>query len=227
MNTEQKIRYIREVSVVPLRLLSSPLEEQREAPLSLPELVPPGRIVELSGRGARARTSTALSILLHAQAEGETCAWIQSERGELYPPDFHEGGVDLDALAIIRLPITAGAAAPCRAAELLLHSGAFGLVIVDLSRRRPPGSPTAWQSRLLALSRLHHCRLVLLSDSSADHDSLGPLIGLRFDSHPEPLAPPSSEGRSRYRLSHQVLKNKSGGVLDPAVELCESPWGAP
>lgn len=216
----------------------------------LPELVTPGRIVELCGEG---RTTAAAMILAHAQREAETAVWIQPEHGDLYPPDLAEAGIDIEALIVVHVPQRASnsrrasrrgrdrdrslSAEQCRSAEMLLRSGAFGLVILDFTRGDPVGS-TAWQGRLLGLARQHEARLLILRDDRAlEGPSLGPLVSLRIASHFEPFHPrdlPPEARRdpagfkprtNRYWLVHEVLKNKSGGPLQPRPVLVRGPWG--
>lgn len=186
-------------------------------------LVPPGRLVELSTplEGAGARTSTAVALLRRAQREGETTAWIQPTGGMLYPPDLHEGGIDLEALVVVHVPVTEGMAGLGKAAEMLLRSGAFGLVVVDLGAlesaphgagKRAATKRTAWQGRLLGLARQHEVRVLLLTDKPSDADSLGPLIGLRV----EPRRSARDDGS--FCVEHHVLKNKSGAPVNPATE---------
>ncbi|MCA9701838.1 MAG: hypothetical protein KC431_30230 [Myxococcales bacterium] len=216
----------------------------------LAQLVAPGRITELCGS---AQTTAAVSILAQAQREGETAAWIQPVRGELYPPDLEAFGVDVGALVVIHVPEApaanqrprraiglgsqpttggqiAGPSGQCRAAELLLRSGGFGLVVIDFCHDEPRGS-TAWQGRLLGLARQHEARLVLLRRSAREQPaSLGPLVGLRLASHvaraPAPNDPPGFTPRTgRFELRHEVLKNKSGGPVAPAPAHVRGPWG--
>ena len=114
---------------------------------SLARELPAGKLVEVSGSRACARLTTAVSVVRQAQIEGETTAWIQPAGGPLYPPDLHEHGIDLAALAVVQVPAHARQHGLLRAAELLLHSGAFGLVVLDLRHASPkPGA--AWQGRL-------------------------------------------------------------------------------
>jgi hypothetical protein len=187
----------------------------------LHELVAPGRLVELSAplRGAGARTSTAVALLRRAQREGETTAWIQPAGGLLYPPDLHDGGIDLDALVVVHVPVAEGATGLGKAAELLLRSGAFGLVVVDLgalaaapTTNPTAASKTAWQGRLLGLARQHEVRVLLLTDKPTHADSLGPLIGLRV----EPRRARQADGS--FCIEHHVLKNKSGAPVTPAID---------
>lgn len=202
----------------------------------LPAALPPGRLIELSGtRGACARTTTAVDILRHAQREGETAVWIQPEDGPLYPPDLHDSGIDIDALIVVHVPRgTSSRPSPvksrearrattghrlCRAAELLLRSGAFGLVIIDMCEEPPPPGTEAWQGRLLGLARQHESRVVLLTDKPSHADSLGTLVGLRI----EPRRERTRSGQ--FRVTHEVLKNKSGAPFDVADDHHRGPWG--
>ena len=219
---------------------------------SLSSIVPTGRLVELStpSTGPSARTSTAVSLLAHAQQQGETAVWLQPQGGPLYPPDLGEAGIDLDALVVIHVPASSGPHGACKAAELLLRSGAFGMLVLDLTAGVPPGSGEAWQGRLLALARQHHARGVLLTDKPSHAASLGPVVGLRIEStrtdgvetlvplsSPTPLAPlrPGGGGGggrrgkartpTRFFVHHSVLKNKTGKTLEPSLESYRGPWG--
>jgi hypothetical protein len=221
----------------------------------LAELAAPGRIVELCGQ---AQVTTAVSILAHVQREGDTAAWIQLAQGELYPPDLSAAGVDVEALIVVHVPVAAtpslphaqrllpvagratpslphaqrvsGPAGQCRAAELLLRSGGFGLVILDFCRAEPSSS-TAWQGRLLALARQHEARvLILRRDTREQLASLGPLISMRVASRVERARsdddPPGFTRRTgHFVIHHEVLKNKSGGPLEPAPSIVRGPWG--
>lgn len=195
-----------------LRLLESVLEP-------LAARLQPGRIVELSGSSeGHARTSTAVSILRHVQHAGETAAWIQPQHGALFPPDLHEAGVDLDALVVVH--VASGATGMCKTAELLLRSGAFGLVVVDLVDT-PLTAPaaSAWLGRMLGLARQHDSHVVLLTDKPTHADSLGTLVGLRIASqrHRDP--------QGGFVVEHQVIKNKSGAPFDVARDRYRGPDG--
>lgn len=186
--------------------------------------LPAGRLVEISGSSDTpcARTSTAVSLLRQAQAEGETTAWIQPRRGALFPPDLRESGIDLDALLVVHVPrehASNGALGMCKAAELLLRSGAFGLLVLDLTEGAPPPGSEAWQGRLLGLARQHHSRVVLLTEKPAHADSLGTLVGLRIE--PQRLR----DAPGCFGVEHHLLKNKSGGPLDVARDRYRGPWG--
>ncbi len=59
-----------------------------EASLPLSELLPRARLVEVSGQHACARTTTAVSCVIRAQARNELVAWVQPKDGALFPPDL-------------------------------------------------------------------------------------------------------------------------------------------
>jgi recombination protein RecA len=187
------------------------------APVAGDERIPPGRLIELSGTGAGARTTFAVTALREAQREGETAAWIQLEHGALFPPDLAESGVDLDTLIVVHVPRAVGAHGLCRAAEILLHSGALGLVILDMCDGIPLDS--AWQGRLLGLARRHHSRLCVLTHKPDREASLGPLVGLRIE------AMRTRVSRGRFSVEPRILKNKSGIPVPETSELRRGPWG--
>lgn len=199
-------------SIQPLTAISpsrAPLWEQWGA----------GQILELSGR-APGKLSTVARLLLRAQAEGEPCAWVSPrDEASFYPPDFAKAGIDLSALVVIRVPPEAGSHGVVRASELLLRSGAFGLVVVDFSHGVPKGE-LSWQSRLSGLLRMHDARVVLLTKTEAHEPSLGPMVGLRL----EPQV--SGFSYSRVSLGQRVLKCKLGGSLSISPDIREPPLGA-
>jgi recombination protein RecA len=208
-----------------LRLVETGARASAKAPVAgdaLAACIEPGRVVELSGvvDGACARASTAIGVVRHVQAEGDTAAWIQPEGGPLYPPDLAEAGVDLDALVVVHVP---GAALPhglCKAAELLLRSSAFGLVVVDGTAAPWPNAPTqAWLGRVLGLARQHGSRVLLLTEKPTHADSLGTLVGLRVESQRR------REPSGGFVVEHHVIKNKSGSPFHVVLDHYRGPDG--
>lgn len=205
-----------------LRLVSGATTTEPRRPEVAPTLaegVPVGRLVELSGHGAVGRHSAAVSIVAEVQAQGDTVAWIQVRDGGLFVPDLEDNDVCLESLVVVHVPSGAGVHGRLRATELLLRSGAFGLVVLDLDDERPAGPPAAWQGRLLGLARQYQSRVVLLSRQGKDQPSLGPLIGLRFEPRRERVAP------GRFSLQPQLLKNKSGAPFALRADIRRAPWG--
>lgn len=202
--------------------------------------VGPGRLLELSGdvdgSVATARTSAAVRVVRDAQSAGETAAWIQPRGGALYPPDLAACGIDLEALLVVHVPPSsaptrggAGNTQPhalCKAAELLLRSGAFGIVVVDFTHAAPPSGRQAWQGRLLGLARQHSSHVVLLTEKPATADSLGTLIGARVETRRvRESSADSRRGAGSFSLEHNLLKNKSGATMLVQRESRRGPWG--
>jgi recombination protein RecA len=89
-----------------------------------------------------------------------------------------------------------------RAAERLLRSGAFGLVVIDLGALAE--IPIAHQGRLVTLAQAHDAAVVCITDKPADASSIGSLVSLRA----EALRMRSQGG---FELSLRVLKDKRRG----------------
>ena len=99
-----------------------------------------GSLSSLCGGPASGKTFVALSALREAQAGGGLAAFVDG-RGELYPPAALALGVDLARLLIVRPEPARGAVLPgLWAAEVLLGSGAFPAVAIDVSLRGVPAA---------------------------------------------------------------------------------------
>lgn len=159
-----------------------------------------GRLVELSARGASATLTTAFEIVLEAQTAGEPVAWIAPSRGSFYPPDAAESGVDLAALVVVRV---ADAVTGARAAERLLRSGAFGLIVLDLEGVEQELSMVQ-QGRLVTLAQAHDAAVVCLTEKTADGASVGSLVSLRIEAL-------RTRTQSEHELSLRALKDKRRG----------------
>lgn len=145
-----------------------------------------GTIAELSSHGASASASVAMRLVWEAQGEGEPVAWVTERQRCFYPPDALATGVDLAGLAVVRVPEAASIA---RAADTLLRSGGFGLVVLDMGdlARLPDKQLT----RLLGLARKHGTAILCLTRKPEAEPSLGGLVSLRATTRRERLAPGS------------------------------------
>ena len=199
---------------------------------TLEELI--GRLVEISGGrrpravgrpsgvgGTAGRPSTergpavltvACLLLLEAQRLRVPAAWVSVGRSSFYPPDMAENGVDLSALPVIWAgdPQAAG-----RAADWLLRSAAFGLLIIDM--QGGGRLPQSLQGRLVQLARKHRAALICLTEGAAD--SLGSLVSLRAEASWERTDP------SRMLCEIHVLKDKRRGPGWRHTEVCRGPAG--
>lgn len=159
-----------------------------------------GRLVELSAVGASAVLTVATGLVLEAQRAGEPVAWISG--GSLFfPPDLAESGVDLESLVVIRVPPRLTEI--LRAADRLLRSGAFGLVVLDLERTAQ--LPLAAQSRLAGLAQRHDTAVLCLTTKETSAPSLGSLVSL----HASATRRPATEGR--FCCEVRVTKDKRRG----------------
>jgi recombination protein RecA len=160
-----------------------------------------GRLVELSARGASATLTAAFELVAEAQTQGEPVAWLALASTTFYPPDVADSGVDLAALVVVRTPEVMGAA---RAAERVLRSGAFGLVVLDLAGSAAE-LPMPVQGRLVTLAQTHDAAIVCLTEKAEDTSSIGSLVSLR--AHALRLR----EREARFRVTIRALKDKQRG----------------
>jgi recombination protein RecA len=158
-----------------------------------------GRLVELSARGASATLTAATELIIEAQTQHEPVAWLALGASTFYPPDLADSGVDLAALVVVRAP---DATAASRAAERMLRSGAFGLVIIDLGNAHDLAMQI--QGRLVTLAQTHDAAIVCLTEKQEDSASLGSLVSLRAEAL-------RKREREEFRVTVRVLKDKRRG----------------
>ncbi len=173
-----------------------------------------GRLVELSARGAAATLTTAAELVLEAQRAAEPVAWVvpwslDARTATFYPPDVADTGIDLAALVVVRAPSTIAAA---RAAERLLRSGAFGLVVidfasVDLEANRAQRLPDQVLGRLVSLAQSHDAAVICLTEKTAEAGSLGSLVSMRV----EAMRLRSSTKTDDFEVTIRALKDKRRG----------------
>jgi len=169
-----------------------------------------GRLSELSEERSEGALSLACSIVAEAQRANEPVAWVAPGATLFYPSDLAESGIDVQAIAILRLP---GARAAILAAEWLLRSGAFGLLVLDLgSDFRIADAPLG---RLARLAERGASAVLFLTRKSAGEQSIGSMISLRAEVHVDPAgcrgsrAQPGSEASPVALIVHTV-KDKRG-----------------
>lgn len=173
-----------------------------------------GRLIELSSMDASAILTAATGLVVDAQRQGEPVAWVTTEKSCAYPPDLSEQGVDLDALVVIRVPVTNDIP---RAAEKLARSGAFGLIVLDLGADAE--IPTPLLARLMQLARKHSAVVMCLTEKSADVSSLSSLVSLRGEAR----RVRSSRGWHTFEV--RILKDKRGSPSWTHTEHCRGPLG--
>jgi recombination protein RecA len=173
-----------------------------------------GRLCELSSISGAALLTSAFRLVLDAQLEGEPAAWIAAGPGTFFAPDAAENGVDLDALVVIRVPDAQSAG---RAADRLLRSGAFGLIVMDLNSNRTISVPL--QTRLVQQARTHDAALLCLTSKGRGAPSLGSMVSLRGQTSCRRL----EVDRFQYRI--EILKDKRHGPGWSHTEVCRGPDG--
>ena len=166
-----------------------------------------GRLIELSAVGASAILSAVVGLVLEVQKLGEPVVWLSRGNATFYPPDVAASGVDLASLVVVRTP---DGMATVRAAERLLRSGAFGLVVMDLGRDAV--LPMAVQGRMVTLAQQHDAVVVCLTEKSTDSASLGSLVSMRVEA-----TRLRREGSFSYTLRALKDKRRGPGWSESAV----------
>ncbi|MEY6432480.1 recombinase A [Thioalkalicoccus limnaeus] len=173
-----------------------------------------GRFVEITGGPASAALTLAIGLVAEAQHDAEPVAWVSRSDSHFYPPDAAAAGVDLSALVVVW---SSGAQHSAQAADLLLRSGAFGLVTLDLGS--DDCLPLAAQTRLAALAKKQATALVCLTRTGGTSPSLGSLISLRAE------ARRTGPARDGFRCEARILKDKRRGPGWTHLEVCVGPSG--
>ena len=186
-----------------------------------------GRLVEISGERSSAQLTAAFGLVLEAQLCGDRAAWVTFEHSSFFPPDAAAGGVDVESLPVVRI---SNATAAARAAEHLVRSGGFGVVVIDLSSDAGAAAaasstserlPVPMLTRLLGLARVHHAAVLILTRKSPDMSSLNSLISLRAEAQRSAC----EEGSGCYEVRVRVLKDKRRAPGWDHVETCRGAAG--
>lgn len=188
-----------------------------------------GKLIELRGSGASAVLTAGLGLIRGAQEALEPAVWVTSTESIFFPVDAEAWGVDLNALAIIRVP---GEIPMLRASDKLVRSGAFGLIVLDYVSLLPPpmhkrnkhsAMPGAislsHQARLLGLAQKHQTAIVFLTSKDCALSVMGSLISLRAEvQHREVEA-------TCHEMQIRILKDKQRGPGWHHEEHCCGPAG--
>jgi hypothetical protein len=92
--------------------------------------IPRGALTEVCGTESSGRTALTFSLLSEATRRGECCAWIDAA-GVFDPASAAEAGADLERL--LWVDCAGNAEHALKSADLLIHAGGFGLVVLDLA----------------------------------------------------------------------------------------------
>lgn len=159
-----------------------------------------GRLVEISEPHPIAALSFCFLLVHEVQMADGCAAWIGSTDSTFYPPDAEKVGIDLRNLPILRLTDVQSLG---RAAEILLRSGAFQLVLLDLGY--DPAIPVARLAQLNGLVRKHNACVVFLTRKQRGEQSVGPLISLHARTSRQHVETNS------FSCELQILRDKQRG----------------
>ncbi len=173
-----------------------------------------GGVVEITTEGAGAALSAATALVADAQVRGEPTAWVGIDGSTPFPPDLAAAGIDLGALVFVRSR-TLGEGQD--AADLLMRSGAFGVVVFDLGPHRALRQGA--QSRLAALARAHRSVLVCLTRKRAGDPSVGACVALRG------TATAGRDDAGRWTWSFHARKDPRRGPGWTLQRNCRPPDG--
>jgi recombination protein RecA len=140
--------------------------------------------------------------------------WISVTRDHFYPPDLAANGIDLSVLPVFWAPDIRAAT---RAADQLLRTGAFGLLVIDLYR--DARLPTSLQVRLACSAQQHGCAVCFLTIKPEAAPSLGSMISLYARVSRSRIA------GGRFRLDLRVVKDKRNAPGWRHVEQIDGPPG--
>jgi len=132
-----------------------------------------GRVVEVSEAGCFGALSALVGLLTQAQALGEQIAWVETGTHLFFPPDLAFRGLDVEAFSVVLAPTPA---AGLRAADVLVRSGAFGLVVVDWAGREVEEVDVG---RLARLVDQKGSAVIFLTRKKEEAPSLATQISLR------------------------------------------------
>ena len=148
-----------------LRRGGLPAEPLVRFPTGLPEIdrllaggFPRGRLSEIAGPASSGRTSLALALLARTSGAGETCAVVDGADG-FDPASARAAGAALERVLWVRAPRRREA---LRAAERLLETPGFALVLLQQDGSEPQLGAAAW-TRLARAAAGTGAALVVLS----------------------------------------------------------------
>ncbi len=178
-----------------------------------------GRYVELCSAGPAAVLTAAVGLVRDAQCRREPAAWVTAPDAAFFPPDVAGHGVDLGALAVVRVR---DLSAMLNAADRLLRSGGFGLAVADLRPFAARGGaevPLSAQVRLAGLAHRHGAVLLCLLDRARHVAGAGSLASLRAFASRRVIR------TGCYRCILRVTKDKRRGREWDCERVLRGPMG--
>ncbi len=175
-----------------------------------------GRLVEVTARRGHPQVTLAIERIAEAHRCGEPAAWIGPSTSLFYPPDIADWPLDWSALALLRLDNRQQAT---RAADKLLQSGAFGIVVIDLIDCDDTALPTPLIHRLKRQAKRHDSAALFLTRTGRDGVSVSNAIDLRA------RAKWTGVDADQLQLRAVITKDRSRGPGDHIEEEYDGPLG--
>ena len=168
-----------------------------------------GRVVEVSEAGFFGALSALCPLLAQVQARQEQIAWVETGTSIFFPPDLAFRGLDVQAITVVMAP---DSRAGLQAADSLLRSGAFGLIILDWPQGQ---ADEAVLGRLARVAEAQQTAVLFLTKKKPDDPSLGTQISLRGSVFLSP------EGETLW----QVTRDKQAGPRSRQGAFYHGPFG--
>lgn len=168
-----------------------------------------GRVTEVSQAGYFGALSALAGLMIQVQALGDQIAWVETGASVFFPPDLVFRGLDVGAISVVLAP---GPPEGLQAADWLLRSGAFGLVVLDWAGG---GIDDSDLGRLGRLAEEWETALVCLTKKKPADPSLATLISLRGSVELTP------EGESSWT----IVKDKRSGPPSGQRSRFDGPSG--
>lgn len=170
-----------------------------------------GRLVELNGGAETATLTLAASLVVAAQHRHGLVAWVTLPGSEFCPPDFAAAGIDLNALPVVRVPNGRGAA---KAADMLLRSRAFSLIVLDIPNLRDLS--LSIQTQLTGLAKSTNATVLCITHQD---EARGSLVSFRGRTRK------SRTGHDCFTCEIETLKDKRNPPGWVHQELCHGADG--
>jgi hypothetical protein len=162
--------------------------------------VPRGRLSEICGPVSSGRTTLLLSTMQQVTAHGECCALIDATNS-FDPMSAEASGIDLRRLLWVRCarphPKLTPVDKALKAADLIIHAGGFGLIVLDLAdvnSRVAQKIPLSWWYRFRRAVEGTRAAFVVLEQQPSATSCTSLLVSLNDN----PQSGFSSEWRSTF-----------------------------
>ncbi|MEW6742028.1 MAG: hypothetical protein AB1486_04645 [Planctomycetota bacterium] len=207
--------------------------------------VPRGRLTEISGASSSGKTSVVFSLVAATLARHEPTAYVDAG-GTFFPPAAEQAGIPLDSLLWIRLSPAATSSSPdsnppsnegasngrtltgrargntcmeaLTAADLLVRSQSFALLVVDLGRCRAGEATASRKAAYAAASRKAAYAAASRKAAYAAASRKAAYAAAAHASHPARALPPAA----LFRLARLAREAGTALVLVTEARSCQA-----